>query len=90
MVLYQPTVIEAEHFRAYMDLTNEAPEEELSQEVTESSVGKKCTKILPKKLTRDILIQALVENHYNKSATAEMLGISRKSLYRKMDEFGLS
>ena len=90
MVLYEPTVIEAEHFRAYLNLTNETLKEEPAQAPTDAPAAKEYVKVLPKKLTRDVLTQALVENRYNKSATAEMLGISRNSLYRKLEEFGLS
>ena len=90
MVLYQPAIIEAEHFRAYLNLTNETLREDPVQAPTDAPAFKEYVKVLPKKLTRDVLAQALAENRYNKSATAEMLGISRKSLYRKLEEFGLS
>jgi DNA-binding NtrC family response regulator len=36
---------------------------------------------------RDIIIAALKRNGYNKSQTAEELGISRKTIYNKMAEY---
>jgi Transcriptional regulator containing PAS, AAA-type ATPase, and DNA-binding domains len=42
-----------------------------------------------KNLTRDSLENALLVNFYNKTKTAQYLGISRKTLYRRMEEYGM-
>jgi len=42
-----------------------------------------------KNLTRDSLESALLVNFYNKTKTAQYLGISRKTLYRRMEEYGM-
>lgn len=42
-----------------------------------------------RKLPKEALLQALEENHYNKTDTAQELGISRKTLYRWIREHGL-
>ena len=41
-------------------------------------------------LTRELLIDALDKVRWNKSRAARSLGVSRTTLYRKMDEFGLN
>jgi transcriptional regulator of acetoin/glycerol metabolism len=38
----------------------------------------------------DVIIQALYESRGNRYKAAEMLGIARSSLYRKIDAFGIS
>ena len=40
-------------------------------------------------LTRESIQKALEYNHYNRTMTAAYLGISRKTLYRKLDEFNI-
>lgn len=41
------------------------------------------------KLNRDILLEALRVCNNNRSSAAEYLGISRRTLYRKLEEFGI-
>lgn len=41
-------------------------------------------------LERDIIAQTLAQNEQNRSKTAEVLGISRRNLLRKIDRFGLN
>lgn len=41
-------------------------------------------------ITREELYEALCRNHYHREATAQDLGISRKTLYRWMKKLGLS
>lgn len=41
------------------------------------------------KLTRDLLLDALRICDNNRSSAAEYLGVSRRTLYRKLDEFGI-
>ena len=43
-----------------------------------------------KNITREELYEALCRNHYHREATAQDLGISRKTLYRWMKKLGLS
>ena len=38
---------------------------------------------------KDLILRALAECNNNRSAAAKALGISRRTLYRKLDEFGL-
>ena len=38
----------------------------------------------------EVLLQALRHSHWNKSKAARLLGISRRSIYRKMDKFGIT
>lgn len=38
---------------------------------------------------RQVILKVLRENNWNRSATAEALGINRRSLYAKMKEYGL-
>ena len=40
-------------------------------------------------LTREGIQKSLEYNHYNRTMTAAYLGISRKTLYRKLDEFNI-
>jgi transcriptional regulator of acetoin/glycerol metabolism len=40
-------------------------------------------------LTREDLIEALDKVRWNKSRAARSLGVSRTTIYRKMEEFGL-
>lgn len=40
-------------------------------------------------LTREDLEAALLQSHYNKTNTAKTLGISRKTLYRWMEQYGM-
>jgi transcriptional regulator of acetoin/glycerol metabolism len=39
---------------------------------------------------RQILVRALRANHWNRSKTAEQLGIDRTTLYKKMKRLGLA
>ncbi|MFD2202477.1 sigma-54-dependent transcriptional regulator [Shivajiella indica] len=39
---------------------------------------------------REIIQKALLETKYNKSKTAKLLGIDRKTLYNKMEKYGLN
>lgn len=41
------------------------------------------------KLNRDMLLDALRLCDNNRSAAAEYLGVSRRTLYRKLEEFGI-
>ena len=43
----------------------------------------------PRELTRERLEDALAQSRGNKVRTAELLGIHRKTLYRKIHQFGL-
>src|SRR5262249_50715138 len=43
-----------------------------------------------KEAERQLIVNALTKSRGNKSLAAQMLGISRKSLYKKMDDYGLS
>jgi DNA-binding NtrC family response regulator len=38
---------------------------------------------------RQIILQALHDHHWNRSATADSLGINRTTLYKKMKRLGL-
>lgn len=38
-------------------------------------------------ITREMILQVLEENHYNRSLAAKALGISRRTFYRKLEEF---
>jgi transcriptional regulator with PAS, ATPase and Fis domain len=42
-----------------------------------------------KEAERQLIINALSKSKGNKSLAAQMLGISRKSLYKKMDDYGI-
>ncbi|MCF8107320.1 MAG: sigma 54-interacting transcriptional regulator [Desulfohalobiaceae bacterium] len=44
----------------------------------------------PRELTREHIEQALTQAEGNKSKAAQILGCHRKTLYRKIDQFGLS
>jgi Transcriptional regulator containing PAS, AAA-type ATPase, and DNA-binding domains len=88
--LYSVDVIEPEIIRAYLGISEvaepqsptawEPPPIELPAEEHFKPDGRK--------LTRPALEYALLRNHYNKTNTAEYLGISRKTLYRQMKKFG--
>jgi DNA-binding NtrC family response regulator len=56
------------------------PSAELSPETLTAKMA--CTEV-------EILEQALRENDYNRTATAQSLGISRVGLYKKMKKYGL-
>jgi transcriptional regulator with PAS, ATPase and Fis domain len=43
-----------------------------------------------KEAERQLIINALTKSKGNKSLAAQMLGISRKSLYKKLDDYGLN
>jgi transcriptional regulator with PAS, ATPase and Fis domain len=43
-----------------------------------------------KEAERQLIINALTKSKGNKSLAAQMLGISRKSLYKKLDDYGIS
>ena len=40
--------------------------------------------------SRELIEQALMENHYHKQKTADQLGISKATLYRRMKEYGIT
>ena len=52
--------------------------------------GEKSLKDLAKEGEKDIILQALEENRWNKTKTAKFLGISRRSLLYKVKEFEIS
>ncbi|MEA3347276.1 MAG: sigma-54 dependent transcriptional regulator, partial [Candidatus Auribacterota bacterium] len=62
---------------------------DIPQEITavESAFSKPGTTI--KNAEKDLIIKELENTGGNKTETAKRLGISRKTLYRKMEEFGL-
>ena len=39
---------------------------------------------------KDLILRALAECNNNRSAAAKALGISRRTLYRKLEEFGIT
>jgi transcriptional regulator of acetoin/glycerol metabolism len=43
-----------------------------------------------KEAEKQLIINALAKSKGNKSHAAQMLGISRKSLYKKLDDYGIS
>jgi two-component system response regulator HydG len=43
-----------------------------------------------KEAERKLIINALAKSKGNKSLAAQMLGISRKSLYKKLDDYGIN
>lgn len=55
----------------------------------EGSVIRLDVGITLEKAEREIIRQTLLANRNNKSRTAEILGIGRKTLHRKIDEYGL-
>ena len=57
-------------------------------EVEEFTVTLKSLKAM-KARERDYILKALSEHDWNRGATASALGINRKTLYRKMQKFGL-
>ena len=59
-----------------------------------SKAGTEKAIIVPANLTLDeaekiIILQTLADNKNNKSKTAELLGIGRKTLHRKLEEYGI-
>jgi transcriptional regulator of acetoin/glycerol metabolism len=40
-------------------------------------------------MERDAIVQALLDAHGNKVKTAESLGMSRATIYRKIHEYGI-
>jgi DNA-binding NtrC family response regulator len=42
-----------------------------------------------KEAERHLIINALAKSKGNKSLAAQLLGISRKSLYKKLDDYGI-
>lgn len=46
-------------------------------------------KALQERNERELIIRTLEETHYNKSKTAKMLNIDRKTLYLKMERYGI-
>ncbi len=93
MLLYQPTILTSEHIKSYLGLSTRTnvPPLQFAADLNESAANTAVpySRIAPKDLTADYLISILKQNKYNKSLTAAALGISRKSLYRKMKDFGI-
>ena len=85
-------IINREAFKNY--LSNEVYEkfipytEAIDGELCDS-VYKQIINISHKKNTREYLIQALQANRYNKSATAKHLGMSRRTFYRRLQEYNI-
>ncbi len=46
-------------------------------------------KIKPNKITKDVILNSLAKNKWNKNTTADELGISRTTLWRLMHKYGL-
>jgi len=84
IVLNQVNVIEPEHILSYMGESYH----ELQLELPEVSPAPSA-KPFRGKLTKTAVMEALAANGYKKGVTADYLGISRKTLYRKMIEFSI-
>ena len=41
-------------------------------------------------MERDLIVKILQSTKYNRSRTAELLNMSRKTLYSKMEKYGLN
>ena len=82
--IYPIKEIEPEHIRDYLGLSASSPsspEEESVRAIASHAIQTRSGPI-----TRDILLDALAKNNFKKGATAEYFGISRKTLYRWMNE----
>jgi DNA-binding NtrC family response regulator len=55
----------------------------------DSSFDEKSLKEAREKFEKNFIIEALIENQWNVSKTAEEIGIARKNLYEKMKRYGL-
>ncbi len=70
--------------------TTVAPENEISIEDKGRDPGKLSFHNVVMDSQKSVIIRALNQCYWQKSKTANMLGIDRKTLYRKMKHFGLS
>ena len=89
---YSVSVIEPEIIEEYLgisDMTRPMPDRWLPSYLEAPAPPAPAAPVEEKTLTRDMLENALLVNFYNKTKTAQYLGISRKTLYRRMEEYGM-
>ena len=89
--LYTVDVIEPSIMREYLGISEvSAPQSPVAWEPPPIQLPDEAEfNFESRKLSRATIEYALLRNHYNKSNTAEFLGISRKTLYRRMKKYGM-
>jgi len=83
--IYSTPVIEPVHLNYYLELTASP----LASSVPQPTAPPPPAPSDGGSLMRDFLVAALKENKYNKGATADYLGVSRKTLFRWLKNFDL-
>ena len=73
------------------DLPEKLTSESVAQaSLPEASNGRNCLKAALSAPEKQLIIDALEQNGWNRQATSRMLGINRTTLYKKMKKYGIS
>lgn len=82
-------VIEPETIREYLNLDQDFPISKINEGTYagEQVVGVASAR---NEITREVIENALMLNKYNKTKTADYLGVSRKTLYRWLKRYNIS
>lgn len=85
-VIERATLLSKNKFIGLEDLPNSIKQEQNQQQETYKLMSLKGALAGPEK---NIIRQALEDNHWNRQATARALGINRTTLFKKMKHYGL-
>jgi transcriptional regulator with PAS, ATPase and Fis domain len=91
--LYPIDIIEPEIIKEYLNISDNFEQknpEIQNQKWTTSDNYSEAAVSSKNEITKEVIENALMFNKYNKTNTAEYLGISRKTLYRWMESYGIN